>query len=201
MSATAVREARPAAGQSPRSVGMKPFLKWVGLCVLGIPLGGYLGNIVAGPVDGVTPALLAGALTGGGIGLAQWLMLRRGLGVGPGWIAATSVGLAAGLAVGASAVGYETARPQLAIMGAISGAFVGVAQGSLLRRHGFSLWPAWIAAIPPAWAIGWFVSSYVISRNIDERFPVFGASGAVVFAILSGLLLMAGLRRGKSPSE
>jgi hypothetical protein len=41
----------------------------------------------------------------------------------------------------------------------------------------------------------------VISRNIDERFPVFGASGAVVFAILSGLLLMAGLRRGKSPSE
>jgi len=198
MSATTDTKPSPAVLTSPRpAVTAKTFFIWAGLCVLGIPLAGYLGNIVAGPVDGVTPALLAGALTGAGIGLAQWVMLRRSLGVGPGWIAATSVGLAVGLAVGAGAVGYETGRPQLAIMGAISGAFVGIAQGSLLR-HRFSLWHVWIVLHPPAWALGWFVSSYVISRNIDERFPVFGASGAVVFAILSGLLLAAGMRGGKS---
>ena len=198
MSATAVREASPAVRQSPRSTGVKPFLTWVGLCVLGIPLAGYLGSIVAGPVDGVTPALLGGAVTGAGIGFAQWLFLRRSLGVGPGWIAATSVGLAVGLAVGAMAVGYETGRPELVIMGAISGAFVGIPQGLMLRDK-FSLWLVWIVATPPAWALGWFVSSYVIARNIDERFPVFGASGVVVFATLTGLLLMAG-KRGAKPA-
>jgi hypothetical protein len=200
MSATTVSESPSGVRPSSRPVGPKPFLTWMGLCLLGFPLGGYLGNIVAGPVDGVTPALLAGALAGAGIGLAQWIILRRSLGVGAGWIAATSVGLAVGLAVGAAAVGYETARPQLAIMGAISGAFVGVAQGLMLRNR-FSLWHVWIVAHPPAWALGWFVSSYVISRNIDERFPVFGASGTVVFAIITGLLLMAGLRSAKSSSE
>jgi hypothetical protein len=200
MSATAVREASPAVLQPPRPAGLKPFFKWVGLCLLGFPLGGYLGNIVAGPVDGVTPALLGGALAGAGIGLAQWLLLRRSLGVGLAWIAATSVGLAVGLSVGAMAVGYETARPELMIMGAISGAFVGIAQGILLRNT-FSLWHVWIVTNPPAWALGWLVSSYVISRNIDERFPVFGASGTVVFAIITGLLLMAGMRRAKSAAS
>jgi uncharacterized BrkB/YihY/UPF0761 family membrane protein len=35
------------------------------------------------------------------------------------------------------------------------------------------------------------VSSYVISRNVDERFPTFGASGALVFGLLTWLLLAA----------
>jgi hypothetical protein len=46
----------------------------------------------------------------------------------------------------------------------------------------------WAVANPSAWALGWFVSSYVISRNIDERFPIFGASGAIVFGLLNWLL-------------
>jgi hypothetical protein len=199
MSATAVRQARPVVLQSPRPAGVKPFFIWMGLCILGIPIGGYLGNIVAGPVDGVTPALLGGALAGAVIGLAQWFMLRRSLGVGLGWIPSTSVGLAVGLAVGSMAVGYETARPELMIMGAISGGFVGIAQGIMLR-HKFSLWHVWILANPPAWALGWLVSSYLISRNIDERFPIFGASGVVVFAIITVLLLMTGMRKAKSVS-
>ena len=33
------------------------------------------------------------------------------------------------------------------------------------------------------------MSSYVISRNIDERFPIFGASGAIVFGLVTWLLL------------
>jgi len=197
MSTGTVTPATSDVHQSSRPAGAKTFFSWAGLCILGIPIGGYLGNIVAGPIDDVTPALLGGAITGAVIGFAQWLLLRRSLGVGLGWIGATSLGLAVGLAVGAMAVGYETSRPELMIMGAISGAFVGIAQGFVVR-HRFSLWPVWIVANPPAWALGWLVSSYVISRNIDERFPVFGASGVVVFATITGLLLVAGMRRGKT---
>jgi hypothetical protein len=164
----------------------------MGLCLLGFPLGGYLGNFVFGPVDGIVPAVLGGAVTGAGIGLAQWVLLRRYLGVGLEWIAATSVALAAGLAIGAAVVGYETTASALAIMGAISGAFVGLAQGLLLRGR-FPLWHVWIIAMPVLWALGWVVTE-AAGINVEEQFTVFGASGTVVFATLSGLLLLAGTR-------
>jgi hypothetical protein len=56
----------------------------------------------------------------------------------------------------------------------------------------------WGVANPPAWALGWFVTSYVITRNVDERFPVFGATGAVVFGLLTWLHL-AVLFRATAP--
>jgi hypothetical protein len=64
-----------------------------------------------------------------------------------------------------------------------------VAQALVLARDRIrgALW--WVVANPPALSLGWFVSSYVISRNIDERFPIFGASGAIVFGVLTWLLL------------
>jgi hypothetical protein len=152
------------------------------------------------------PALIGGAVTGAGIGFVQWLMLRRSglagfdvkgdLGVGPEWIVATSAALAVGLAIGAVAVGYETTTAQLAIMGAISGAAVGVTQGLLLRNK-FSLWQVWMIAMPVLWAVGWVVSAS-IGVDVAAQFTVFGASGCLVFAILSGLLLMAGKR---NPTE
>jgi hypothetical protein len=197
MSATVVTQARPGVVQAPRSAGAKTFLIWAGLSLLGIPLAGYLGWGVAGHVDSLMPALIGGALTGAGIGLAQWLMLRRSLGVGLEWIVATSAGLAVGLAIGAAVVGYETTTSQLLIMGAIQGAFVGIAQGMVLRDK-FSLWQAWMVAMPLFFSISWVVTDVVIDSG--QQFTVFGASGAVVFAILSGLLLMAGMRREKSAS-
>ena len=197
MSATSVTQVRPGVSQAPRSAGAKPFFIWVGLMVLGIPISGYLGWGVAGHVDGVMPALIGGAITGAGIGFAQWLMLRRSLGVGVEWIVATSAGLAVGLAMGAAVVGYETTTSQIAIMGAIQGAFVGVAQGMVLRNK-FSLWHVWMVAMPVFFCIGWVVTDVVIDSG--KQFTVFGASGSVVFAILTGLLLMAGMR-GETPAS
>jgi hypothetical protein len=55
------------------------------------------------------------------------------------------------------------------------------------RRIRGAIW--WAVANPPAWALGWFVTSYVITTNVDERFPNFGASGALVFGLLTWLLL------------
>ena len=42
---------------------------------------------------------------------------------------------------------------------------------------------------PPAWALAWFVTTFVITRNVKEHFAVFGASGALVFALLTWLVL------------
>lgn len=176
----------------PRMSAMKIVLSWIGLALLAFPLAGYAGWGIGGHVDGVGPALIGGAITGAGIGLVQWLFLRRDLSMGPTWILATSVALAAGLAIGAAVVGYETTPGQLAIMGAISGAPVGIAQGFLLRDR-FSLWHAWMLAMPVMFAIGWVVTESA-GIDVSNQFTVFGASGSIVFGLLSGLLMMAGKR-------
>lgn len=61
-------------------------------------------------------------------------------------------------------------------------------------RGRFPLWHVWMVAIPAFWALGWVVTASA-GINIGNHFTVFGASGATVFAILSGVLLLAGLRR------
>ena len=199
MSATDGTQAAPTVLGLPRAAGLRTLAIWVGIALVGFPLGGYLGHWVAGPVDGPAPALIGGALTGAGIGLVQWLWLRRSLGLGPEWIVATSAGLAVGLAMGAMVVGYETTTSQLVVMGAISGAGVGIAQGLLLREK-LSLWPVWIVAMPVLWALGW-VTTDAAGIDVESQFTVFGASGAVAFGILSGLVLIAALRRAQYASS
>ena len=71
-----------------------------------------IANVVVGPVDSVGAALAGGLIAGAVIGAAQWLALRP---LVPWiWIAATSVGMAVGLAVGAALVDYgiEQRRPR-----------------------------------------------------------------------------------------
>jgi hypothetical protein len=191
MSATAVAVRK--SFTMPRMSGAKMVFSWIGLALIAFPLAGYAGWGIGGHVDGVGPALIGGAITGAGIGLVQWLFLRRDLNMGPAWILATGVALAAGLGVGAAVVGYETSPSQLAIMGAISGGAVGIAQGILLRNR-FSLWHVWMVAMPVMYAIGWLVTE-AIGIDVANQFTVFGASGSVVFGLLSGLLMMAGKRR------
>jgi hypothetical protein len=136
----------------------------------------------------VGAAIGAGLIAGAIIGAAEWFALRRW--VSWLWIPATTVGMALGLTVGAALVDYGITRGDLVLMGAATGLGVGIMQALVLARQRISgsLW--WAVANPPAWAVGWLVSSYVIARNIDERFPNFGASGALVFGLLTWLLLV-----------
>jgi hypothetical protein len=166
--------------------------------LVGFPIGGYVADLVVDGVDSVAAALAGGLITGVIIGLAEWFALRRW--VSWTWILATIAGMAAGLMAGAALVDYGVERGDLLLMGAVTGAGVGVAQALVLaqRRIRGAIW--WAVANPPAWALGWYVSSYVISRNIDERFPIFGASGAIVFGLLTWLLLRQ-LFRGRAPEE
>ncbi|HET6713341.1 MAG TPA: hypothetical protein VFI59_06505 [Actinomycetota bacterium] len=165
---------------------------WAVAILVSLPIGGYIADLVVDGVDSVGAALAGGIIVGAVIGAAEWFALRKR--VSWLWIPATIAGMAVGLVAGAAIVDYGIGRGDLVLMGAVNGAAVGAMQALVLARHRIpgAVW--WAAANPPAWALGWFVSSYVISRNIGERFPIFGASGALVFGVLTWLLL-AGLFR------
>jgi hypothetical protein len=133
------------------------------------------------------------------VGAAQWLALRR---LVPWiWIAATSIGMAAGLALGAALVDYGIGRVDLMLMGAVTGAVVGGLQTVMLTRQGISSAAWWAVANPPAWALAWLVSSYVITANIDARFTNFGASGCLLYALVTGVLLEVMYRRTEAQAH
>jgi hypothetical protein len=166
---------------------------WEVAVLVSLPIGGYVANLVVNEVDSVGAALAGGLIVGAVIGTAEWFAIRQR--VSWIWIPATIVGMAVGLVAGAALVSYGIGRGDLALMGAVNGAAVGTMQALVLARHRIrgALW--WALANPPAWALGWLVSSYVISRNIGERFAIFGASGALVFGLLTGLILVNLFRR------
>lgn len=164
-----------------------PMWLWLVAILVSLPIGGYIADLVVNGVDSVGAALVGGLIVGAVIGAAEWFVQRQQ--VSWLWIPATIAGMAVGLVAGAALVDYGIGRGDLALMGAVNGLAVGVMQALVLARNRIpgALW--WAVANPPAWALGWVVSSYVISRNIDERFPIFGASGAIVFGLLTWFLL------------
>jgi hypothetical protein len=84
-------------------------------------------------------------------------------------------------------IDYRTTLADLALMGALTGLVVGVAQTLALPRHTYRRW-VWAAALPLLWALGWTATTLGMIA-VDEQFTVFGAYGAVTFSALSGLLL------------
>ena len=169
---------------------------WPLAIVLGFPVGGLVANLIVGAVDSVSAALFGGLIAGVVVGAAQWLALRRV--VTWVWIAATSIGMAAGLTLGAVLVDYGIGRVDLMLMGAVTGAGAGGLQAVVLARQRITGAGWWAVANPPAWALAWLVSSYVITANIDERFTNFGASGCLLYALMTGLLLELLFRRTES---
>jgi hypothetical protein len=167
--------------------GQHPGWLWPVAVLLGFPIGGLVADLVVDGVDSVGAALAAGLLAGAIIGAAEWFALRRW--VSWIWIPATTVGLAMGLVAGAALVDYGTDRGDVVLMGAVTGLGVGVAQALVLARDRIRDAYWWAVAIPPACALGWLVTSYVITTNVKEQFAVFGGSGALVFGLLTWLLL------------
>ena len=127
----------------------------------------------------------AASSTGAGIGAAQWALLRR-RGIGVGWIPATAAGLGAGLAVGAALVSYRTDITSLALMGAICGLAVGIAQGAMLGNTKRML--GWSAVTAALWAVGWSVTT-AGGISVDQQFVVFGAYGAITSTFLQSMII------------
>jgi hypothetical protein len=168
------------------------WLRWLPTCI-GFFVGGELAILAVGRVDSIGAALLGGSIAGAIIGGGQWLVLRSRLPQVGWWIAATAIGEALGLAVGAAVVGYGTDPGELAVQGAVTGLAVGGLQALVLRRQGFR-WHWWALATPPLWALGWIVT-WAAGIRVEDQFTNFGSSGAIVVTALSGLFLALVLRR------
>src|SRR3954454_10801633 len=164
---------------------------------LGFPTGGLAAIAAVGRVDSPTAALVGGAVTGVVVGGAQALAGRalrdRGRRLPPAARgAATTVGTAVGLALGASAVGFSTSLGALALQGALTGVVLGPLQ-ALALRAGSRRWP-WVAAAPALLAAGWTATT-LAGVGVDAQFTTFGAVGALTYTALAGLLLRAVLPR------
>jgi uncharacterized membrane protein len=153
---------------------------------LAFPIAGILAEALTGRINDVGSALVGGMVAGAVIGTGQWLVARRLLDAQT-WIPATAAAMGIGLLVGAWVVGYGTSLGELVLMGAITGIPLGAAQAYLLRDRLANAW-VWAAAMPLLWALGWTVSTF-IGVSVDQQFAVFGASGAITFMALSGVLL------------
>jgi len=187
---------QPLTTEADNRPGTRRLWIWPIAILISFPIGGYLADLVVDGVDSVGAAMLGGLIAGLVIGAAEWFVLRRW--VSWLWIAATSIGMAAGLTAGAALVDYGISRGDILLIGAVTGLGVGALQALVLAKSQVSgaLW--WAVANPPVWALGWFVTSYVITKNIQDQFTNFGASGSVVFGLLTWLLL-AMLFRERTP--
>ena len=164
---------------------------------LAFPIAGVVGRVVAGRVDSPIAALLAGLVTGAVIGAGQWLVSRRRLRPVP-WILATALGMGLGLLLGGTVVGFRTSLADLAVMGALTGVVLGVAQTLALPVQTRRRW-WWAVAMPLLWAVGWTITA-LAGIPVEEQLTIFGASGAVTFSALSGLLLNRLLPVGRTIS-
>ncbi len=177
-----------------------PGWRWVAVA-LAFPIAGLVGWAIGGHVDSVMPALVGGALTGAGLGAVQWWAAKGALGRAAAWIGSSAVGYAAGLATGAALVGYDTDLGALATMGAVSGLVLGAAQGLALAAQGRTrLAVAWATAMPVLFALGWSATT-AGGISVENQFTVFGAYGAVVFTLLSGLVLARFTRVGAADAQ
>jgi len=159
------------------------WLTWM-LTFLSFPIGGSLAYALVRSVDSVRDGAIAGFVAGAVIGIAQWLVLRRAIPLDGWWIAASALGLAGGLALGVAALGSGTAAGELALRGAITGAVFGVMQWLILRQY-ISTAGWWAPLIAAGWALGWTVTR-LAGVDLSYGWAVFGSSGALVFAGITG---------------
>jgi hypothetical protein len=178
----------------PSTGGWRFFLWWM-LAFLGFPLGGLLALVLVGSVEGVLSGALGGALAGAVIGAAQWLVLRRypRVRVGPEWILATALGVALGDALGALLTGSGTGIGALLVTGLATGVAVGLLQWGLVLRGRVLLGSLWPPVVAIAWPLGWTVT-WAAGIDVERSYYVFGASGALVFAAITGLAMLLMLR-------
>lgn len=175
--------ASPAAGP----IGGRLFWFWM-FTFVAFPLGGIVALSIVGPMEGVVQAALGGALAGVVVGASQWLVLRRFLGTTTEWVLATVAGLALGDTVGVLLTGAGTDLADLILLGAVTGAAVGLAQWPQLRgRVRYS--GLWVPVVAASWAGAWAITGAAGLSNVAFGYVVFDVLGALAFTAVTGLAL------------
>jgi hypothetical protein len=162
--------------------------RWM-LAFLGFPIGGGLTYLIIGAVDDPLKGVLGGAIAGACIGGAQWLALRQSRPVAVTWIAASTVGLAAGIGLSTALLGTATDTTAITTRAAITGVIFGAAQAYILQRKGGTSL-LWAIAVALAYTIAWPVTGLVIKDNVQMGFVVFGSSGAILFQLITLIALL-----------
>lgn len=145
-------------------------------------------------IDGPVHKGFAGAALGIGLGLGQWMFLRRFLDGAAWWIVATVIGFGvAGFAMGLGTTD-ELARRGLTseVVGFVLGGSAGVAQWVVLRRD-FDRAVWWIPASAAAFGLGWFVMwrlDYDLYSDEIVPFLVNVVLLVVPFVLISALTLV-----------
>ena len=170
---------------SSRSTFLGTWIYWTAGAFV-FPFAGLFGTAVAGRVDSPGAALIGGLAAGLAIGAGQSLVSRRRLNPLK-WVPATAAGMGVGLLLGASVVDYETSLSDLALMGALTGAAIGLAQTWAMPSRARGRW-IWAAAMPLLWALGWTVTT-LVGVDVEKQYTHFGITGALTFSAISGLLL------------
>jgi hypothetical protein len=173
---------------------MSPF-RWI-FTFLGYPVGGFAAFLLIGSVKDPLTAAAGGLIAGAVIGGFQWLALRDAAGWR--WLVATAVGMAAGSTLGALATGAATDIPSLFVFGLLTGGAVGIAQAVTARWSPIRI-ALWTIALTIAWGVAWVVSAMVITTSAALGWVVFGASGAVLVTVVTGLLLRRFLGPVRAP--
>lgn len=175
--------ATPTISVKARSWGF--FARWTA-AFIGFPIGGLAAIALVGKVESAFDGLMGGLAAGTVIGCFQWIAARKARAVNEQWVVAMALGLGIGNAVSIGMLGAETDATALTQRAILTGAILGLAQWIALRRqYPYILW--WIIFIPLLYTVAWTITRVVIGESVNDGFIVFGASGALVFQLVSGL--------------
>jgi hypothetical protein len=177
---------------------MNPFtriptaVRWI-LVGLSFPIGGLIVFLALGPVTSPGLALGGGIVAGLVIGTAEAFALRLPIAR---WAVATSVGLGIGSLLAALVAPLLGAGILSTLVTALV-AGLATAASQLLAAPPLPR-PLWLAVRTAAWVVAWVVS-LVFAINVEQGFIVFGASGALVFAVGMFLTVKFAGRRAAKP--
>jgi hypothetical protein len=183
-----------AAPQRTTTTPKQRALRWLPSFV-GFPIGGFIAELIVGPIDTVSAALIGGGVSGVILGAAQAWGLGWTGAVARRWTLATGLGFAGGIGIGAAAVDYGTSMGDFALQGALCGLVVGTAQAVVLRSRLGRAAALWAPALSALWALGWVIST-AIGVDVDRQWTVFGASGAITVTLATAVLPVLLAERG-----
>jgi hypothetical protein len=136
-----------------------------------------------------------GLVIGTGVGIAQWLVLRRQLQPAGWWILASIIGFGIGKVLGDQVAASVGGLVGSALGGGAIGLVAGALQWLVLQRKVVSSgW--WVLASTIGWAIGWMIIGTTDESGgaPSESAYLVGSVGAAVAGVITGTAMVRLLR-------